>query len=518
MPVDKKNYDQELFPLKSWDDYYKSDVSRIFWILAKEDPKKLEEESKHNALLFFHQVSSRVPAYKDFLNKNRIVPEKIKTINDLKQVPWVDKENYLKQYPLNLLCWDGKISAPIISSSSGSTGDPFFWPRSFKIEMETTFIYELFLRELFEIDKHKTLLINGFSLGIYIGGIFTLNCSMRIAQKSYPLTIITPGINKNEILNSVEKLHQYYDQIILSGYPPFIRDIIDDGIKRGIDWKKIKLKFYFASESLSEEFRSYIFDKVGIAEHAYYYSSMNLYGTADAAIMGHETPLSTFIRKLFSKNRARCKDYFGTDYVPSLNQYYPMFKYVETDSGEVILTAFNAEVPLVRYNIHDKGKVLSYREMIGLAESFNYSETEAEKITGRHFWHLPYIYLFGRSDFTVTIYGLNVYPENIKLALESRELIDLTTGKFVMETANRPGDQSRYLLIHIEVLDGIQINKPLIKKFQETIIATLKRVNLEYNHLYQSIKDRANPEIDLRKQGDEKYFSPATKQQWVRKS
>lgn len=517
MRKEKLKISDELFPLKNWNYYYASNLDKISKNLTEGNPERFEKKSKQSALKFFRQVSSRVPAYKDFLKKNKIVPGRIRTIDDLRKIPWVDKENYLKQYPMNSLCWDGKINAPIISASSGSTGNPFFWPRSFKIEMETTFIYELFLRNLFEIHKKRTLLINGFSLGIYVGGTFTLNCSMRIAQKSYPLTIITPGINKEEILNSVKELHRYYDQIILSGYPPFIRDIVDEGAKDDIDWKKIKLKFFFASESLSEEFRSYLFDEVGIGEKSYFCSSMNLYGTADAAIMGHETPLSTFIRKLFSNNKTRCKSYFGTSYVPSLNQYYPMFKYIETDTNEVILTAFNTEIPLVRYNIHDKGRVLEYREIIKLVESFNYSEAEAEKVTGWKFWHLPYIYLFGRSDFTVTMYGLNVYPENIKLALESRELINLATGKFVMETVNRPSNQRQCLRIHIEIFDGVHINKTLEKKFQKIIISTLRQVNLEYNHLYQAIKSRANPEIDLRERGDTSYFAPSTKQRWVKK-
>ncbi|MDZ7798143.1 MAG: hypothetical protein U5L76_00835 [Patescibacteria group bacterium] len=516
MILDKNKIYKNLFSLKDWGTYYGSDINRISKSLVQANPEIFEEESKNRALTFFRRVSSQVPAYKDFLKKNNIDPEKIKTASDLKQVPWIDKENYLKQYPMESLCWHGKMTAPIISASSGSTGNPFFWPRSPEIERETTFIYELFLKEIFEINKYKTLLINGFSLGIYIGGTFTLNCSMRISQKAYPLTIITPGINKNEILNSIKKLHRYFDQIIISGYPPFIRDIIDDGQKMGINWKKIRLKFFFASESLSEEFRSYIYNKVGISDKSYYYSSMNLYGTADAAIMGHETPLSTFVRRLFSNNKDKCKEYFGTDYVPSLNQYYPMFKYIEIDNNEIILTSFNTEIPLVRYNIHDRGKVLTYHKIIKLIESFGYTEKKAEKITGRCFWHLPYVYLFGRSDFTVTVYGLNIYPENIKLALESKELISLTTGKFVLETANRASDQSQYLLIHIEILKDIPINKELEKKFREIIVKSLRKVNLEYNHLYQAIKERAIPKIDLRKQGDKTYFAPAIKQKWVK--
>lgn len=513
-----KSLPQELLPFKNgWNSFYKFNVETASQKFSKLSPNYFDNEGQKMTLFLFQEMAKRVPAYKDFLKKGKIGWRKIKTIKDLKHVPWIDKENYLKQYPLSDLSWDGKIRAPIISASSGSTGIPFFWPRSFNIEIETTYIYELFLKYIFEIDKYRTLLISGFSMGIYIGGTFTLNCCMRLAQKGYPLTIITPGINKEEILRSVERLSPNFEQIILCGYPPFIRDIIDDGEKEGINWKKMRLKFFFASESLSEEFRSYIFEKVGIKRSDYYFSSMNLYGTADAAIAGHETPFGTFFRTLFSEDTERCLKFFKTSYVPSLNQYYPFLKYFQIEGGEVVISTYNCEIPLLRYNIHDKGNIIPFNKMVGVINSFGYSEKDVEKITGRPIWRLPYVYLYGRSDLSVTLYGLNIHTENIKIALETNGLIDLTTGKFVMETKNREKDQSQYLLIHIELRDGVKPSTQLKRRFQKTIISTLRKFNSEYNHLYQSIKSKADPEINLCYPGDERYFAPTTKQRWVRK-
>jgi phenylacetate-coenzyme A ligase PaaK-like adenylate-forming protein len=39
------------------------------------------------ALRLFRQMAERVPAYKDFLRKNKVKPEKINTIKDFKLVP-----------------------------------------------------------------------------------------------------------------------------------------------------------------------------------------------------------------------------------------------------------------------------------------------------------------------------------------------------------------------------------------------------------------------------------------------
>ncbi len=504
----------------SWDGYYDFDTGKLVNKFTTLSPEELQEAGGQMRFSLFHQMAQRVPAYKEFLSANNLNPDSIKKPEDIERVPCIDKENYVKRYSLEQRSWDGKIDAPIISASSGSSGAPTYWPRSDAIELETTYIYELFLRNVYEIDKYKTLLVNGFSMGIYIGGTFTLNCCMRIHQKGFPLTIITPGISMNEIVRSVAELGDSFGQIILSGYPPFIRDILDEGEKQGVKWKKYRIRFYFASESLSEEFRTYLYDKAGIKEDDYYTGSLNLYGTADAAIAGHEMPLGTLLRTAFSQDNQRCLDFFGKPYVPSINQYYPFFKYFETIDGELVFSSANNAVPLLRYNIHDRGGILQYGEMLELLKSFGYSLSDIEKkIKPSLLWHLPYVYLFGRSDFTVTLYGLNVYPENIKAAVEDSRLIELCTGKFVMETANKKHNQSQYLLIHIELKNGIDPKTHGLKhQFKEVILQTLRQKNSEYNHLFRTIGRKAIPEIDLRKYADNTYFSPATKQKWVKKN
>ncbi len=501
-----------------WKSFYSADLKTMVKKFITFSPNVFEKMGEQMAFNLFHNMAKRVPAYKDYLKSNKINSQKIKTFSDLRFIPWIDKENYLKKYPLKDLCWDGKLTAPIISASSGSSGQPFFWPRSSAIEKETSYIYELFLRFLFDIGKVPTLLINGFSMGIYIGGTFTLNCSMRLHQKGYPLTIMTPGIHQEEILKIVEKIGGNYGQIILGGYPPFIRDILDAGEKRGINWKKKNIKFIFASESLSEEFRSYLYSKVGISNSSYLTSSMNLYGTADAAVAGHEMPLSILIRKLFSKNAERTQDFFSKTYVPSLNQYYPFFKYFQTENGELIFSTSHNEIPLLKYNIHDRGNIISYENMLEIARSFGYNTNDLNKLVGKQLlWRLPYVYLYGRSDFTTTLYGLNIYPENIKAALETPAIRHLCSGKFVMETKNRAKTQKQYLAVRVELASGIKPSKSLERKFQQVIVTTLRKKNSEFNHLFHSIKNQALPDISLNIKGEGVYFKPSIKQQWVNK-
>jgi phenylacetate-CoA ligase len=92
--------------------------------------KSLDKRGQKQALKTFHMVAARVPAYKDFLKKSDIDPKLIKNFEDFQKLPLITKENYLRQYPMHKLMWDGdKFNGDIISVSSGSTGEPYLWLR-----------------------------------------------------------------------------------------------------------------------------------------------------------------------------------------------------------------------------------------------------------------------------------------------------------------------------------------------------------------------------------------------------
>jgi phenylacetate-CoA ligase len=78
----------------------------------------------------FRRAALEVPAYADFLRRNKVVAERIRTPLDFASVPPVTKANYLHQYPLNMLARHGDIAeAGTWSTSSGSSGKPAYWPR-----------------------------------------------------------------------------------------------------------------------------------------------------------------------------------------------------------------------------------------------------------------------------------------------------------------------------------------------------------------------------------------------------
>jgi phenylacetate-CoA ligase len=507
----------KLLPVKNGlPDFFSTDIAEFEQALLSTPCADFLKEGEDMAFELFHKMAKRIPAYKDFLQKNNINPDNIKTVEDLEKVPTIDKKNYLRAYPLDQLSWDGKLDASIISSSSGSSGTPTFWPRSEAIETETTFIFELFLKNLFKIKKESTLFISCFAMGVYVGGSFTLNCCTRLNQKGYPITVVTPGISKKDALSVFNHLAKYYDHVILGGYPPLVKDILDELEAEGTNLTDHKISFQFAAESISEDFRQYMYNRVGVPDEEYLSRSMNLYGTADAAVAGHESKMTILLRKLFEANPGKCQEYFGTTTVPSLNVYYPFFKKFEVVNSELVFSSPNNSIPLCRYNIHDAGNILTFEDQLELLASFGYTQEQVAAEVGEEFmWKLPALYLHGKSDNTVTLYGLLIYSETIKKALTDSRLADSISGKFVMKTKlDEKNDQFLQLIIESK-RDAVLSHSELLPIIEEQVIAVLQQENAEYATLYQTYRHRCIPSIDICSYEDPTYFATGIKHKWV---
>lgn len=506
------------FSKKLFQNFWNFSADKASKLLEQKDPDYWEQKGAQLALQLFYATAERVPAYKDFLKKNSIRPSLIKTIKDFKKIPTVNKKNYLEKYPIEDLHFDGKFfNNQMISVSSGSSGNPFFWPRSGILEMETTYVQEMFLKKFFRIHKRSTLYINCFAMGMYIAGPIILNSALRISQKGYPLTIITPGLSMDDIMRVLPSISTHFDQIIIAGYPPYVKDIIEEGRQRGIYWHKMAPKLILAGEGFSEKWRERVAELGGIENPRD--SIINLYGTADASIVGHETPESITIRRFADQDTKLRQELFGEKYsnrLPTLVQYLPTQKYFESINNELHFTATSG-IPLIRYNIHDDGGLISYQKAASMCKERKHDVLGDlnKKAKGSPSWKLPYVYLYGRSDFTVVIYGANVYPENIKAALETKNIINKTTGRFIMSVEYNQR-QDPHLHIHVEISDQEQNTKALEEKIQTVITKTLLRINYEYRSSYQAKGDMLRPVVQLHEKGDDKIFPRTSiKQRWT---
>src|SRR3989344_7340430 len=209
-----------------------------------------KKRGEQMSLKLFHRAARQVPAYKDFLKKHKISSNKIKTYQDFKNLPVINKKNYLRVYSLDKLIWGGNLRKNMVfTSTSGSTGAPVYFPRQEKLDWQNSVFIEQFLSNSSYGSKNPTLVIIGFGMGVWIGGLITYK-AFEIAGKNggYPLSIITPGINKNEIFNALKNISE----------------------KAGV--------------------KNFLLD------------TANIYGTADIGAMAWETPLSILVRRLAIDN------------------------------------------------------------------------------------------------------------------------------------------------------------------------------------------------------------------------
>jgi len=174
-----------------------------------------------------------------------------------------------------------------------------------------------------------------FPLGTWVGGLFTASCVRHLGAKGYPITVVAPGTNKGEILRVLPELGPHFDQVVLLGYPPFVKDVIDTGVAEGLDWSSYAIKLVLAGEVFSEEWRDLVARRAGMANPET--DSASLYGTADAGVLGNETPLSVSIRRFLAGRPELASELFGDLRLPTLVQYDPGSRFFEAQDGTLAL-------------------------------------------------------------------------------------------------------------------------------------------------------------------------------------
>ncbi|KGF73371.1 phenylacetate--CoA ligase [Neosynechococcus sphagnicola sy1] len=469
-----------------------------------------QQDPEQAVLQLYQRVAAEVPAYHDFLRQQGVQPATIQTWADFQQLPLITKQNYLQRYSLAELCYHGQLSScDFIAVSSGSTGQPTFWPRFVADELQIAPRFEQIFHDSFQADTRRTLAVVCFTLGTWVGGMFTTNCCRYLASKGYPLTVITPGSNKTEILRVVQALAPAFEQVVLLGYPPFLKDVIDTGLAQGVPWSQYAVKLVFAGEVFSEEWRTLVGDRLGSLQPCN--DSASLYGTADAGVLGNETPLSICIRRFLARRPDLAHTLFGEARLPTLVQYDPLSRFFEVQDGSLLFSGDNG-IPLVRYHIADHGGVIAFETMLQQLSQWGFDpRTVLQGDRGIH--PLPFVYVFGRSHFAISYFGANLYPENVTVGLEQPPIQDWVTGKFVMQI-RADQDHNPWLSVVVELAPGVTASPEKQQAIAVSICSQLQRLNSEFAN-YVPVPYQM-PQITLTALGDPEYFPAGVKHRYTR--
>jgi len=269
----------------------------------------------------------------------------------------------------------------------------------------------------------------------------------------------------------------------------------------------------FCSQGFTEEWRRYVLRRANILFR--WDTAVSTYGSSEFLLMAQETPLSIFARTIAEKHKVLAQAFFGNAPLPDLFQYNPFLRYVETEENDFLFTAASG-VPLIRFNLHDSGKIISFhqaREILdkGLPE---WRQLFSKGAGSGRIWQLPFLALSGRSDYTVVFYAVNIYPDHIRQALETKVFFKKFTGKFVMRKGYRR-NMDEFLEIAIELRQDVTPREGFARIVRDAIVNHLKKVNLEYTDAIHHIAKDIRPRVTLRPYQDETYFRPGVKPRYI---
>ncbi|MBI5416850.1 phenylacetate--CoA ligase family protein [Candidatus Poribacteria bacterium] len=444
-------------------------------------PKYLDWTSRIRAKRAYYFAIQNVPAYKTFIED--------KQINDWDEIPATDKDTYIKKYTTEQRCVNGKIPVTgiMIDESSGSTGTPYNWVRSLNERNESHAFISFF--STFCFGEKPWISINAFSMGAWATGI---NMGISL-QRNGIVKNTGPDIGK--ILHTLQFFGPQYDYLI-TGYPPFLKQLYDCAQEQKFAWEKYGFTALVGGEGMSEGLRDYLLQG--------YKKVFSGYGATDLEIgIAGETPLTVAIRRLAREKPDVREALFGNDSrLPMIFQYNPLMHYIEiNDNRELIFTITRESLlsPRIRYNIHDEGGVCRYDQISEKLKKLGYDIDNLTKDEQNRNLRFPVLWIYGRRDFTISIMGANIYPEDIEQCLyDDKDLAKITRSfcQSLLEAKNAEVRPAFYFEIIIEPTEELK------KKFTDSILQKLIKLNSDFREAWHEYPETLKPEIYLYRIGE----------------
>ena len=402
------------------------------------------------------RASRRVPAYGRYLAESGVDVAGLFPLGILGRLPETDKKSYVDRYPLLERCIGGAVPYPgtTIDESSGSTGTPYNWIRGRKEREVAHRNIGFFAR--YTLGSGPLVTINAFSMGAWAAG---MNMSMGMMRHGIVKSV---GPDLDKILSTLTYLGPSY-RFLISGYPPFLKHLIDEGERRGFPWADYELHALVGGEGMTEELRDVLltrFDSV--------YSG---YGATDIEIgMAGESPVSIAIRRLARARPDIGRTLFGSDSrLPMVFQYNPLIHFMEVNAvGEVICTVSRLDLlaPRIRYNVHDSGGIVDFGAVRSVLKEAGYDLDRLNEATEVHGprgplpWSrpipLPFLWIHGRRDATISVMGSNIYPEDIEAVLYRDGDIAPRLHSFMLSVIDDAAGTPRpAVALELSDLDGI---------------------------------------------------------------
>lgn len=312
----------------------------------------------------------------DRMEEANVTPDDIKTLDDIRKLPFFVKADLRDTYPKGLFaCPDEEIVR--LHASSGTTGKPIvvaYTRNDLKVWTETM------ARSLAAVGiGNKDIVQNSYGYGLFTGGLGAHYGAEELGAMVVPAS----GGNTNRQI----MLIQDFGVTAITCTPSYFLHLLEEAQKMGIDMRNLPIRRgVFGAEPWTEEMRKYIEEVSGI-------KAFDIYGLSEITGPG-----------VGCECECQCGLHIFEDY------YYPEIidpKTLEVlpdgQEGELVFTTLAKEaIPMIRYRTRDITSLVTEKCACGR------TIRRISKISRR-------------SDDMFIIRGVNVFPSQIEAAILSEE-------------------------------------------------------------------------------------------------
>ena len=373
------------------------------------------------------RVYATVPAYKAAFDKAKVKPEDIRSLADLRRLPFTTKADLRDNYPLGFLAIPREEVARF-HGSSGSTGKPTFVAYS---KSDMTNWADLCARFLYAggLRANMTAQVS-FGYGLFTGGFGLHQGIERVGAAVLPAS---SGNTARQLILLQDMGAEYL--ICTPSYALHLSDGITAG---SIDRASLKLRgMFLGSEPWTENMRKRMEDSLGIfVENNYGLSEIQGPGVAGECA--------------FRNGMHIAEDHFIVECV-NPETLEPV---ADGEEGELIFTTLCKEAfPLLRYRTRDISSLTREPCPCGRTGAL------MSRVTGR-------------TDDMLIIRGVNVYPSQIETALLS---VPAASPHNLIEVT-RPGTMDE-ITVHVELKpEGMADSISEMNAIRDKIISSIASV------------------------------------------
>ena len=321
-------------------------------------------------------------------------PRDLKTVDDLRRLPFSDKSDLREAYPMGLAAVP-EADIVRIHSSSGTTGTPVIIPYTQKDVDDWAIMFQR-CYETAGVTRHDRIHITP-GYGLWTAGIGFQNGGERLGALCIPMG---PGNTDRQL-----KLMQDMKSTVLCATSSYALLLAEEIARRGIGEKIHLKKALIGSERWGEKMRRRIAHELGVELY-------DIYGLTE--IYGPGIGISC---------DCQCGMHYFNDYIHcEIIDPHTGERLENGEVGELVITTLQKEgAPLINYRTHDLTRFLPGE--CGCGRAWPRIDT-----------------LIGRTDDMVKVKGVIIYPAQVDEVLkevdgasgEYQVMIDHLNGKDVV--------------------------------------------------------------------------------------